>query len=72
MEYRNSTMVCEGFYGHCKRGVARVYHPFCGSCFRSGIARGSFVSRDGHEYKYDGRRWISAPDASVKSQAVGT
>jgi hypothetical protein len=55
-QYENTTMTCEA--DGCDNGVARTYHPFCFLCFRQGILRGSFQSRDGRSYRYNGVRWI--------------
>jgi hypothetical protein len=60
--YENSTMRCEGVFGNCSSSVARVYHPFCHRCFVPALRRGSFKSRDGLSYRYDGRRWIEHED----------
>ena len=56
--YHNSTMGCEGFHRCCPNFVARVYHPFCLYCYKSAIRKGSFKSRDGLTYRFDGRHWI--------------
>jgi len=55
IEYENETLECESSY--CNRMVNRVYQPMCDSCFRN-RRKNSFVSRDGYEYQYDGRRWF--------------
>lgn len=54
--YDNGTMRCEAL--NCDNGVFRVYHPFCARCFRDGILKGKFQSRDGRYYQYSGTRWL--------------
>lgn len=54
--YENQTMVCE-FVG-CQNGVSRSYHPYCARCYRHGILKGRFESRDGKLYFYNGRNWV--------------
>lgn len=55
IEYQNEMLHCEGY--HCMMMVRRVYQPFCDSCFRN-RRNNKFLSRDGKEYQYDGRRWF--------------
>lgn len=57
--YKNGTMQCEGVFGLCSSAVGRDYHPFCRRCFVDALRRGRFKSRDGLEYRYNGRRWIA-------------
>ena len=53
-DYANAPMKCE----LCRlNSVERVYMPFCSSCWRSMVRRGQFLSRNGHRYGYDGRKW---------------
>jgi len=58
--YRNDTMRCEGLFGLCPRAVLRAYQPFCPECYPRAISRGTFKSRIGKEYRYNGRRWVFA------------
>lgn len=55
-EYVNASLRCEA--GGCEFYVARSYRAFCDKCFKKFVAKGSFKSRDGHTYKYDGSRFI--------------
>lgn len=63
-DYQNDTMHCEGY--HCFNHVSRWYQPFCDRCFRSYVQRGSFISRNGFKYAYDGRRWYCLQDEVSK------
>jgi len=60
--YQNEAMVCE-FVG-CHNGVARAYHPYCARCYRQGILKGRFESRNGKFYSYDGHSWVVCDNAT--------
>jgi hypothetical protein len=61
-DYSNAVMRCENSW--CRNHVERKYQPFCSSCWRSAVRRGSFVSRNGLRYAYGGRRWFCLDELS--------